>query len=98
MLGAVPAVREDIPDLDAWRLPAGRNVGLVLYEDAPRRELSDEGPSITIRPAAIKLSALKRHVPCSCFALSILQRSAFARASQPLSHFKPMGWMAPHGV
>ena len=61
MLEAMPAVHEEVPDLNMCRLTAGGRVGLVLDEHPFRRGLPDDRPSITIWRAAIKLSPMEHH-------------------------------------
>ena len=59
MLGAMPAVRKEVTDLDARGLTTGGRVGLVL--DA--RGIADERPSVTVWGASVKLSPLRHWVP-----------------------------------
>jgi hypothetical protein len=59
MLGAMPAVHEEVPDLNMSRLTAGGRIGLVLDDHLLRPGLTDERPPVTVWRAAIKLSPLE---------------------------------------
>jgi hypothetical protein len=47
MLGAMPAVHEEVPDLNMSRLTAGGRIGLVLDDHLLRPGLTDERPPVT---------------------------------------------------